>query len=376
MRYQIRIDGEDIFDFDETSSLTSANAKMELNAAGSLEFTMTPNHEFYDLPQILISDVELLEDGVIIWFGRITEIETDIFNQKRIYCEGGLAFFNDTIQRPYEYDSYSYNTSTDNSGNAGTKTDDVIDTEGISIANFFETLISNHNFYAPPNRRFTVGTVEIGNKFVYRKLDYETTFECLKKMCLDAEGGYFVLRRENKVNYIDWFKDVPYMSDQPIEFAVNLVDIKNSINYSDFKTSIIPVGEEDEYGIKATCIDENHTEDYIDSEAAAIYGRIFQVVQFSGLRIPQDLYEAGEKWLKDKQWDNVSIEVDAVDLSYSSDEYTSFKMGQKVHVTSMPHLIDKLYPIIKMDIDLLSASKKITLGTVAHRDLTEIYKEN
>lgn len=382
MKYQIKIDGEDVFDFDENHTLRSPVLQMELNAAGSLEFTMTANHINYDLPKILTSDVEVWEDGSIIWFGRIVEIEVDIYNQKKIYCEGALAYFNDTIQRPYEYDSYSYNTSTGDSGNEAndenqdTNTNDVIDSEGISIKDFFEILISNHNKYAPSNRQFTVGVVEIADFFVYRKLDYETTFEALKKMCLDAEGGYLVTRKENGINYIDWVKEVTGVSDQPIEFAVNLQDISQIMDYKDFKTAVIPIGEENENGVKATCIDENHTEDYLTSEAADTYGKIFQVVQFSGLTLPQDLYEAGEKWLKDKQWNNISIEVEASDLSYLSDDYTSFKMGQNVHCTSTPNLIDKTLPIVKMQINLDSTSKQLTIGTIKHRDLTEIYKEN
>ena len=52
------------------------------------------------------------------------------------------------------------------------------------------------------------------------------------------------------------------------------------------------------------------------------------------------------------------------------------KIGQKIRVLSVPHMIDKILPLTKLDIDLSKAVKHVTVGTKKKETLTEIYKDN
>ena len=354
MIYSIYMDDVRIYDEEGELSLLDGQLNIELNSAGSLEFNMPADHLYYDLPKPLVSNVEVRENDDIIWFGRITEIETDFNNTKRVFCEGALAYFNDSIQRPKVYDDGDQ-----------------------SIKTFFRDLIEAHNSQVPSNRQFLVGEVNISENFIYRKLNYETTMECLNKMCLEAEGGYLFLRKEGEFNYIDWLREVPYYGDQPLEFGVNLTELKQTYDYSELATSIIPIGAEDEdTKIKATCADANGGFDYIDSkELIDIYGRITKVVEFGNLTLADDLLESGQKYLTDNQFDPITIEVSAAELAYLNDNYTAFKTGQMVRITSTPHLLDKEFPILKMTLNLDTATKTITCGNVKKKTLTEIYKE-
>ena len=197
MIYRIVLDGKDIMDpFNKKLFVLSPDLEMEINTAGSLSFMVGSDHAFYNQIHMLKSNIEVYEDDELIWFGRPVEQKFDFIKRKTIYCEGALAFFNDTIQWPILYDQVSLHT-------------------------FFKDVIAFHNAQVAEDRQFTVGSLTITDRPIYRKLGYENTFDVLKTKCLDAEGGYFFCRRENGINYIDWLKDIPNESNQPIEFGLN-----------------------------------------------------------------------------------------------------------------------------------------------------------
>lgn len=350
MIYKVLFDGMSIYNDDPSMTLVSPSVETELNSAGSFEFTMPPKHFFYNNIKMLTPSVEVYEDGTLIWFGRPINSKIDFWNQKKIYCEGALAYFNDSIQRPIEY-------------------------ADVSVISFFKTLIANHNSQVPANRQFTAGNVTIADKYVYRKLDYDVTLDALKTMCVDAEGGYLYTRKVDGVQYIDWLKDVPYTGDQPVQFALNILDLSQEVDMSEVATAVIPLGKEVD-GAKITIASVNSGKDYLDSEAVSTYGRISKKVDFDTIATSAALLTKAQEWLAEQQFENFTIECDAAELHYIDDRYTAFQVGQKVHCTSSPHLIDTNLPITKMSVNLDSSSKKITIGTPEKKQLTEIVKDS
>ena len=352
MIYRVIMDGNDILNYQEKPFiLINPSLSMELNTAGSFEFTMPPAHAFYDMVRPLASTIEVYEDETLLWFGRPVEVETDFFKQKQIYCEGALSFFSDSVQRPYEYDS-------------------------ISIHAFFRTVIASHNAQVGADRQFTVGVITIPDKTVYRKLNYEPTLDVLKKQCLNAEGGYLFLRRENGTNYIDWYKEMPYDSNQPVEFGLNLLDMHSSFDGSSIATCVIPLGDTVE-GTDAPLTVEsvNNGSDLIESGAVAQYGYITRVISFSGVKSPATLYEDGLEYLSSTQFDNLTIECTAAELHWQNENYGLYRLGQKIHCRSVPHLLDRTFDLQKISLRLDTAEKRITLGTMKKPALSEITKE-
>ena len=352
MIYRVILDGNDILNYQEKPFiLINPSLSMELNTAGSFEFTMPPSHAFYDSVKPLASTIEVYEDETLLWFGRPVEVETDFFKQKQIYCEGALSFFSDSVQRPHEFDS-------------------------ISIHTFFRTVIANHNTQVGANRQFTVGVITIPDKTVYRKLNYEATFDVLKKQCLNTEGGYLFLRRENGTNYIDWYKEMPYSSNQPVEFGLNLLDMHSSFDGSSIATCVIPLGDTVEgTDVPLTVESVNNGSDLIRSEAVAEYGYITRAVSFSGVKNPDTLYEDGMEYLSSTQFDNLTIECTAAELHWQNENYGLYRLGQKIHCRSVPHLLDRTFDLQKISLRLDTAEKRITLGTMKKLALSEITKE-
>ena len=71
---------------------TSPKLTMELNKAGSLEFTLPATNPSYNAYSKLKSIISVEENGNSIWRGRVLDDTKDIYLNKDVMCEGELAF--------------------------------------------------------------------------------------------------------------------------------------------------------------------------------------------------------------------------------------------------------------------------------------------
>lgn len=96
--------------YDESLRLSDPKLHLEVNSAGTLEFSITPDNVGYDklVPMktqfIVMRSDSPEKNGTrqrneIIWFGRALTIGTDIYKVKSIHCEGGLSYLNDIVYR-------------------------------------------------------------------------------------------------------------------------------------------------------------------------------------------------------------------------------------------------------------------------------------
>lgn len=347
MIYRVVMDGNSIFAYTDELLLVSPSLEVGLNKAGSLSFNMPYNHLYYDLPKEMVSDVEVYEDDELIWYGRVAEIsDTGMNRSKDIYCEGAFTFFNDTIQRPYK-------------------------AETTTVHSYFSYLITRHNEYAPENRQFTVGTITVPNREISIDLDYSTTKAAVDD-CLTSFGGYLWFRKENGVNYIDWYNDVETISPQPVQYALNLVNLSKYIKGGVIFTSIIPLGKEVN-GAKVTIAPVNEGLDYLDNdELLDIYGRITTTVDWSSVSDPSELLLYAQRWLTTQQFSNLRIECEAAELYYLDHTYRPFRIGQLVHAHSDPHGVDVNLPIVSINANLDSPVKNISIGSNEGTDFTSM----
>ena len=373
MSYRVTVDNLEFLDYDDkTRVLIEPQLEDEINEIGSFEFKLPPIHRFFNTPSPYKSTVEVYEDEDLIWFGRVISVNTDYYRQKEIVCEGPLAWFQDTILRYHEYES-------------------------VKVHTFFRDIITGHNLMAPSNRQFQIGNITVDNPDVYRKLDFTSSYDALMTMCVGAEGGYLFFRRVEGVNYIDWLKDMPYTCNQPVEFGLNLVDISSSFEGADLITAIIPLGdtvqansdpsqgeivsEDDDRVGRPLDLTLEYGTDIIASDAAVQqYGMIVRAVNFSGVKDVTELYNKGVEYLEEQLLNKMTFECTAVELKSfgpgANDNYDHFKLGQMVRCKSKPHALDAIFPLMKISIDLTSAEKQVTLGTMPHQTLTKIVNTN
>lgn len=351
--YGLGFNGEDILDYDDpTLILLSPQAEIELDVSGSFEFTVPPNHQLYDAfsaDSIMQLTIEVWEDSIMHWFGRPIEFHLDFYKNKKINCEGGLAFFNDSVIRTEEW-------------------------ENTALSTIFQSVIAEHNSMVPSNRQFTVGNFTVKDEIVYRKFNYESTFDVLKSKFLDAVDGHFFVRRENGVNYIDFLKDMPYTCNQQVEFAQNLLNFTYNFDGKDFATCVIPLGANDQDGEPINIKDVNNNSDILVGSAATNYGNIVKVQQYSDITDPNELVTEGRTFLSNLQYNAFLIECSAVDLHSKDSTKNQFVVGQKVSCVSVPHWINLELPISKLILYLDSAAKQITLGRIPKKTLSRFYK--
>lgn len=351
--YRVYCNNSPLYDLrDEDLVLISPIVKIGENTAGSFEFSILPKHPHYEEVNELTSVITAYDDDEEIFCGRVVEITKDLYNRKKVICEGELAYFNDSIQRPAKY-------------------------QGLTVRGYLETLVNIHNQQVKNqgiDKTFKVGavTVQDNNDYVYKYTNWESTLEVIKTDLLNTYGGYLRIRKENGVRYIDYLADYPNTNTQVIEFGSNLLDFTHDMVASDIVTAVIPLGARLEdvtevEGLDAylTIKDVNGGVDYVYSqEAVKSYGWIFKTVKWDDVHVADNLLRKGKEYLSDIQFAQITLTVSAVDLHMLHVDMERIKVLDEIRVTSSPNGLDRFFPVSEMTIYLDKPSNnKLTLGT-------------
>ncbi|MDU1598243.1 phage tail protein [Peptostreptococcus anaerobius] len=346
--YKVYCDGALIYDpGDDELTLLNPKVDIEVNKAGSMDFTILPGHSSYDKINKLKSHISVKQDGKEIWAGRPTDVVTDFMNRKKVHCEGELAYLNDSVQRPKEY-------------------------KGVSVIGYLNHLMDNHNAQVDDDKKFKVGVVTVRdqNDYLLRYTNWETTLKAISEDLVDSLGGYIFIRNENGVRYIDYLADFMHTNTQKIEFGENMLDFSKNFDTTDVVTCVIPLGARLEnpkieaLGERVTIESVNGGVDSIVSqEAVKLYGKISKTVVYDDVKIPSNLLQKGTDYLKAAQWERMTLEAKALDLHFVDGSFEQFKVGEYVRVVSKPHGMDANFPLVKMSIKLDKVSDNtVTLG--------------
>jgi len=346
---------------DENLKVLEPKLKLSDNAAGTLTFKIPPNNVGYQNIHRLTSEIVVKRKNfndtynkVVyeeIWSGRVIEEKEDFWKNREITCEGELGYLNDTTQPPNEY-------------------------HDITPTTFLTNLISIHNSKCEESKRFTVGIVTVTdpNDSLYRYTNFESTYEAIKDKLLDRLGGHLRIRKENGVRYLDYLQDYPSTNTQTIEFGKNLIEFSKNFDASELVTAIVPLGcNVTELDMEPTydALEEYLTVEsvnggsiYVSSpEAVENYGWIETVVHWNDVKTPSILLSKARDYLSDAQFEDMSLELSAVDL-HSMDIHTeAIWLLDRIRCISKPHGMDRIFPILKIDIPLdKPEDTKYTLG--------------
>ncbi len=333
----------------EELALINPVAKLEENKAGSFSFILPPGHPHYDTikKHRSIISVYIDEDAEPVFSGRCIEVKKDFYNQKTIYCEGDLAFLNDSIQRPARY-------------------------EGYTVRGLLEAYIGNHNIQVDESKRFTVGqvTVKDSNDYISCYTNMESTMKAIKEDLVDDLGGIIRIRHEGGVRYIDYLAESPNTNSQAIRLGENLLDFTSNIDSTDIATAILPLGAKLEESTvegletRLTIESVNNGYDYVyNGDAVNSYGWIYKTITLDDVTTPEALKRKGEQYLTETQFENVVIEAKVVDLHFADKAVERFKISDQCRVESTPHGMNKNFRLTKQTLNLNNPEKdKFTLG--------------
>lgn len=133
-------------DITDTKKLISPTLTREVGKAGSLEFTLPLGNVAHSALQKLMTVVEVQQDGKQIWQGRVMSHEQDFRVRQKVYCEGEMAYLNDSGAAPYS-------------------------ARNVSFSQFLEWVCANHNSQVDAYKAFTPGKVQMDTPMVVPYID-------------------------------------------------------------------------------------------------------------------------------------------------------------------------------------------------------------
>ncbi|MBN2952566.1 MAG: phage tail protein [Fusicatenibacter saccharivorans] len=320
------------------------------NVNGQASFSVYPKHPYYQYVKKLTTDIVIYKDDVEKFAGRVLYDDQDSKGVKKVFVEGELAYFCDSVQRPNVY-------------------------HNISVRDYVSKIIDNHNAQVEGRKQFTLGRVTVTdpNDSLYRYANWESTRDTLKTKLVERLGGHLVIRKENGVRYLDYLSDDDFyrQNTQEIRFGKNLLDYSENMDASDLVTCVIPLGatleESSIEGLdeRLTISSVNGGVDYVSSnEAIAAYGKIYKTVTWDDVTVPANLLRKGKEYLKSTQFENMVLNIKAVDLNLIDSATQEFEVGDLIRCVSPPHGLDTNMPLSSITVYLTDLSKNtVTLGS-------------
>ena len=324
-------------------------------ASGSFVLTVPPSNLGYSTIIRMVTDIAVHKDGKEIWAGRVLSENEDFYRNRVLTCEGELAFFNDSTQPPAEY-------------------------AGGTIREYLEAMIAIHKAKVGDKRKFTIGIVTVVDEdFPTYYTNYEKTITILNALVAQY-GGHLRVRKEDGIRYLDYLADYPDTCSQTIQFGSNLIEHTKGWDMTEFATVIVPLGNRlDKSEIEAldaylTVESVNEGSLYVQSsEAVKTYGWIEKTVTWDSVSDPEVLLEKAKAYLADLQFDNMELEVSALDLHYLNANVEAVKLLDEIRVISRPHGLDRVFPVTKLEIPLDSPENtQFTLGDTVQTSLTSV----
>lgn len=393
MAYQIKCDGF-ILDDHRDDELTVRNPilNLEVNTVGGCTFTIHKNHPNYGKLKLMKSVFEVSDEIGVIFRGRMTENSADFYNSKAVDLEGAMAYFNDSIVRPFAFPDDFMN-------DAGYVT---ASKSGNVIKFFLNWLIDQHNSQTQEFQHFKLGSVTVSdpNNYLTRSsTDYASTWETLKSKLFDSSlGGFLCIRYESDGNYIDYLSEFTLTNTQEIVFGENLLDLKSKTISSSTYSAMIPLGANIETEVEdgdGNTTTTKHRVTLADLPDGDITDDIVKV----GDMIYSKKAVADFGWVcaptKDTTWDDVTeavnlrtksvaalsgefslltntIDVTALDQHFTDEQIQTFRIYRNVIVRSEPHGHKSTFQLPKLSLNLHNPqSTKITVGK-SERSMTGI----
>lgn len=344
--YFVYCDDKKIYDIrDDKLLLSNPILELEDNASGSFSFDISDSNLNFNQIKPMLSKIEVFQDKEKIFEGRPIEFREN-FNRTMTYrCEGALAYLCDSVQPQAEF-------------------------HDTSVQDFLKALLKVHNDKMPKEKQIKLGRVTVEAN-LYRFTNMELTLEAIKEKLVKRLGGHIIIRYEGKERYLDYLKEGEKNETQTISFGENLLNFTKNLDVTKIVTRLIPLGVNlpspkipalgERLGISGAT--EGGVPYVENKEAIKKYGIIERINTWDDVNVVTNLKRKGEEWLKENQFEDVVIEISAVDLSILNPEIKPLRMLDKIRAISKPHGMDAVFPVSKLSIPLdKPEGRTVTLG--------------
>lgn len=358
MIYEVLLDKKTLYyPNDEQAVICDAKLTQALNDAGTFEFTVPCTNPLYRDIENRVSMVQVLKDGNEIFYGQVRECSEGL-GEKDVKCVGELAFLYDSIQPQAKYQDQT-------------------------PLQFFSKLLAIHNSQVEKEKRFEVGavTVKDPNDSIYRFTNREDTLTDLRDKLCDRLSGYLRIRKVDGTRYLDLvtLEDYGKVCAQPIQFGYNLLDFTCGTSGTDIATAVIPLGARLDQSViegldaYTTIESVNGGKDYVFIQSAVDhFGWIRKVVNYDDVTEPVNLKKKAEEWLKSNQYETMTLELTAVDMSMLNADLDTYEVGDMVRTLADPFGMDTRFPLQKKTTYLQSPEKNtVVLSNTLKKTYTQ-----
>ena len=322
--------------------------KLGINTIDSFTFNIYKNNQGYDLIKSLKTKIEVIntKTNKVEFKGRVLLPKQKMSNlglfTKTVVCESELGYLMDSTQRYGEY-------------------------HNVTVREFLEIIIEQHNKQVSEDKQFKVGQVTVtdNNDSLYRFIGYEKTFNTIQDKLIDRLGGELRIRYINGVRYLDYLEEIGSVSSTEIRLAKNLVTLEEEKDPTSIITRLVPLGskktviddngEETEIEERITIAEINNGLDYIDDiEAMGEFGIIEDTVTFDDVNIVENLLRKGQEYLKSNNKIRKSYSITALDLSLIGLDINSIDLYNYYKVSNSLMNIDEELRVIEKTIKIES----------------------
>lgn len=322
--------------------------KLGINTIDSFTFNIYKNNQGYDLIKSLKTKIEVIntKTNKVEFKGRVLLPKQKMSNlglfTKTVVCESELGYLMDSTQRYGEY-------------------------HNVTVREFLEIIIEQHNKQVSEDKQFKVGQVTVtdNNDSLYRFIGYEKTFNTIQDKLIDRLGGELRIRYINGVRYLDYLEEIGSVSNTEIRLAKNLVTLEEEKDPTSIITRLVPLGskktviddngEETEIEERITVAEINNGLDYIDDiEAMGEFGIIEDTVTFDDVNIVENLLRKGQEYLKSNNKIRKSYSITALDLSLIGLDINSIDLYNYYKVSNSLMNIDEELRVIEKTIKIES----------------------
>ena len=336
----------------------SGTIKKGINTIDSFEFTIYPNNpgfnSLYSLTTLI--EIENTLTNKLEFKGRILLPKENMSSSglfsKTVTCESEMAYLLDSNQIYGEY-------------------------HNISVRNFLEKIIENHNNFVSKDKLFKVGTVTVkdNNDSLYKYLSYEDkTLDTIKEKLIKVLGGELQIRYENGIRYLDYLEEVGEQKETKIALGKNLESINRENNPTAIITRLIPLGKKlEDSEERLTIKDVNNGLVYIDDEEAIEkYGIITGCETWDDVTEASNLLRKGREFFKNNNKIVRKNSLSALDLSLIGLDINTFEVGNTYLVVNPVLNISEYLRVIEKTIDINAPHKSsLTIGD-KYISMTEI----
>ena len=364
----------------------TGSISQEVGAINSFTFDILPTNAGFELIQsrkTIIKAVNTIT-GRIEFYGRVLLAEQRMSNtglvSKSVTCESLLGYLYDSIQPYKEEANYTLN-------------------------DFIDLVLANHNERVEDDKKIYRGSVDVevaATGYVYKGLQYQTTYETLKTKLVDVFGGELEIVESGGVLYLNYLKQIGTTRATKIKLGHNMQDASRQVSPLNIITRVIPLGAKLKQTVENEdgSLSEVETEEclslvgYInpegeemtvpwvdDDEKINALGIVCGVLDCSDITEQSNLYKRVIEFLTEQNHLELSHTLTALDLKEIGQDIDSLNCGDSYPVENKLIGLDETLRITKKTIDINAPHKgSITIGekkaTFSNIQATETEKIN